>query len=111
VTDQKYILDGHTPVPVDLMTWALWFQNENRIVAKTEVRPGIVVSTVFIGIDHSFGHGKPLLFETMVFSDYGGDDEVRYSTWDEAVAGHVATVAKLEGQLSAATSEPSSDRA
>lgn len=111
MTDQKYILDGHEPVPVDLMTWARWFETADRHVARTEVRPGVMVSTVFLGIDHSFGTGKPLLFETMVFSDYGGDNEVRYATWDEAVAGHVAIVAKLEGQLSAATSEPSSDRA
>jgi hypothetical protein len=112
--DDKYILDGHMPVPVDLMTWALWFQDgeKNRRVAYTEIRPGIIVSTVFLGIDMNFwAKGPPLLFETMVRSDYGWDDEVRYSTWDEAVAGHLATVAKLEGQLSAATSGQSSDPA
>jgi len=111
MADGKYILDGHTPVPVDLMTWARWYENADRRVALTEIRPGIVVSTIFIGSDMGFGLGRPLLFETAVFDDYGGSEGDRYATWDEAVAGHVATVAKLEGQLSAATSELSSDRA
>ena len=47
-----------------------------------------VVSTVFLGLDHSFGGGPPLLFETMIFD--GGEEEhcVRYSTWQQAEEGH-----------------------
>lgn len=50
------------------------------------------VSTVFLGINHNFYGKKPILFETMIF-DYknaDGDDiySERYSTWDEAKAGH-----------------------
>ncbi len=46
------------------------------------------VSTVFLGLDHAFGGGPPMLFETMIF---GGDhDEYceRYATVEEARAGH-----------------------
>ena len=67
---------------------------ENRIVAKTDVSffgffP-LHVSTVFLMIDHSFNlGGPPKVFETMIFKEDGTDDyQQRYSTWDEAVAGH-----------------------
>lgn len=48
------------------------------------------VSTVFLVYDHGFGD-KPLLFETMIMhSEQGFLDDIiwRYSTWDEALAGH-----------------------
>lgn len=98
-----YILDGHTPKPCDLMTWARWFETAERHVAKTDVGP-YWVSTVFLGTDHRWGEGPPLLFETMVFwkkssayptrangavDDFGQE---RYSTWDEAEAGHALMV-------------------
>jgi hypothetical protein len=90
-----YILDGHTPVPVDLMTWARWFEESRteadaritRRVAGDEIGP-YFVSTVFLGVNHQYGSGPPLLFETMVFRD--GDDVLcwRYSTWAQAEEGH-----------------------
>ena len=83
----KYILDGHTPKQVkDLMEWANWFETADRVVAKTTVR-NLEVSTVFLGIDHSFGGSVPILFETMIF---GGENyQERYATWEEAEAGHI----------------------
>jgi hypothetical protein len=93
-----YILDGHTPVAEpDLMAWARWFESSDRRVALTELDNGVNVSTVFLGSDHSFGQGAPILFETMSF---GTDEEVceRYSTWDEARAGHDAIVASLTNE-------------
>ncbi len=88
-----YKLDSRTPVPTGLMDWALWYETADRHVAVTEVAPGIRVSTVFLGLDHSFGVGPPLLFETMVFNDYGDNGrQERYSTWEEAEAGHARIV-------------------
>lgn len=47
------------------------------------------ISTVFIGIDYSYSHGKlPIVFETMIFNNSHGIYQERYATWDEAVAGH-----------------------
>jgi hypothetical protein len=49
----------------------------------------VVVSTVFLGLDHSFGEGPPLLFETMVFvNDMSGRWMDRCSTWAEAERQH-----------------------
>jgi hypothetical protein len=85
-----------------LTAWAkeVWGDdNANRRVAFTVVAPGVEVSTVFLGLDHSFGDGPPVLFETMVFDDYGGGDAWRWSTWDEAVAGHEAAVSIFRAKL------------
>ncbi|WP_406122966.1 hypothetical protein OHQ89_12430 [Streptomyces canus] len=54
-----------------------------------------LVSTVWLGLDHSHTGGAPVIFETMVFGD--GDtvnDEwaCRYSREAEAEAGHAETV-------------------
>ena len=59
---------------------------------------GCVVSTVFLCVDHQFGDGPPLLFETMVFVDdhHGAVLGQRYSTWDDAFLGHRAKVRELE---------------
>ena len=68
---------------------------KTRRVAQTLVGEANV-STVFLGIDHVlFGGGPPILFETMVFGGQYDDRQWRYSTWDEAVAGHEAVVAAL----------------
>ena len=81
----KYILDGHTPVACDdLMQWGVWFENhENRRVAATE-KDGIRVSTVFLGLNHNFDEGRPILFETMLFGGEHDEFQERCSTWGEA---------------------------
>ncbi len=89
--------------PMDMMQWArLVGQDGYAVVEKTLVRGRWEVSTVWIGLDHSFGHGPPLIFETMVFDQNpGGRDEHdmrRYSTEEQARAGH-AEVVWMVGQL------------
>ena len=82
--------------PMDLMDWALRGRDDFR-VAETTLPDGKWISTVHLGIDHSFGSGPPLIFETMVFpsqGDYGELDCDRYSTEAEAKAGHAAMVEK-----------------
>ena len=85
----KYTLDGKKPIECeDLLTWAKWFETANRHVAQDE-RDGVRVSTVFLGLDHRFGvDGPPILFETMIFGGPHDQDQDRYSTWEEAEAGH-----------------------
>ncbi|MEX2492188.1 MAG: hypothetical protein WD425_10550 [Nitrospirales bacterium] len=71
-----------------------WVETADRVVSHTQVAD-IEVSTVFLGIDHQFFAGPPLLFETMVF---GGDlDQTcrRCSTWDEAEAQHEAILSEV----------------
>ena len=84
----KFILDGHEAKPANTMEWAQWFETADRNVRSTilgEAR----VSTVFLGLDHSFGDGPPLLFETMIFGGSHDEYQDRCSTWDEAEAMHI----------------------
>lgn len=95
----NYILDGHEAVVVsDILEWAQWFESADRIVDKTDVTEDCRVSTVFLGIDHQFGDGPPLLFETMIFGGPLDEEQWRYSTWDEAVVGHSKAVESAKAQ-------------
>jgi len=91
----KYKLEGHEPVPVDdLLEWGAWLQTADRHVAL-DIFGDVRVSTVFLGLDHSFGGGAPLLFETMVFGGPLDGEQERYHTWDEAEAGHKLMIEKV----------------
>lgn len=97
-TDGKYILDGKTPKPVyDLMEWSKWFSKNSRIVKQTKLLE-VKVSTVFLGMDHQFEQGgQPILFETMIFGGEHDEFQERYSTWEQAEAGHEAACKLVKG--------------
>lgn len=71
-----------------------------KIVGKTDVGD-YEVSTVWLGVDHNFGDGKPIIFETMVFAkgtkgDVSYDEWCwRYSTLEEAKDAHESIVTAL----------------
>lgn len=94
-----FVLEGHTPIPVtetDTPRWARMIEDsESRRVAKTTVGDADV-STVFLGIDYNWtGKGPPLVFETMIFGGNYDQETWRWSTWNEAEAGHTRIVAAL----------------
>lgn len=82
-----FILDGKTPVKADLETWSPWFVTANRQVAKSG-SDKVLVSTVFLGLDHAWDGGLPLLFETMIFGGEHDQYQDRCSTWEEAEEMH-----------------------
>lgn len=95
---ERYVLDGHEPIPEpDLMKWAKWFEKTDRRVASTKIADDVTVSTVFLWLNHNFGRGAPLLFETMIFGGPHADYQERYTTWDEAEAGHAKAVEAAQG--------------
>lgn len=80
--------------------WAALLEDDQyRQIASTEV-DGALVSTVWVGIDHNWGDGPPLIFETTVFwgRTPSADDEERYSSIDDALAGHWRHVQALQGR-------------
>ena len=95
-TTGKYILNGHDPTPCDdLLDWGGWMEKGDRIV-KQETVNGTWISTVFLGIDHQYGGGPPLLFETMTRRPDGTwDRQERCSTWEEAESQHAAMVQEV----------------
>jgi hypothetical protein len=90
--------------PIDPMEWSELLKDlKYRRVAETTLPDGKWVSTVWLGLDHSFMGGEPLIFETMVFNEekkrrklFGewkmmmGDEIAcqRYFTLEEAKKGH-----------------------
>lgn len=82
--------------PIDQETMSrLWADFSYKVVEQTTLPNGHFVSTVWLGIDHAFFDGPPVLFETMVFPiPTAWSDELdcrRYHTEDEAKAGHVVS--------------------
>lgn len=77
------------------------FSFEDRFDLKTEVN-GYLVSTVDLGINHNFGEGKPLYYETMIFKKDGKNIDYsdlyceRYSTEEEAKIGHKKAIEYAE---------------
>jgi hypothetical protein len=117
-----YILDDdNNVVPVaHILDWARWFEENNhrRQVGWRQIEVpgseyGVTISTVFLGIDHSFGfctHAPgehvAIVFETMVFGGELDQLTQRYSTWVQAQAGHDQVVAEVkESLLTAATTD------
>jgi hypothetical protein len=91
----RYILDGHEPVACeDLLTWGRWMEAADRHVALT-LQGDVEVSTVFLGLDHGYDDARPLLFESMLFVAGESCDRRRYSTWEEAEAGHAGLVKRV----------------
>jgi len=104
----RYILHGKIPVPCeDLLTWAHWIEENwrDRVVRQEDMGP-YWISTVFLGLDHNWGDGPPLLFETMVFRTEGKDhvsvDDApfeRTPTWELALDAHAEAMAWAKEQL------------
>lgn len=78
------------------MEHAKWrAENQGSLrVGRTQITPEVTVSTVFLGLDHGWGKGPPILFETMIFGGPLDDYQVRYSSWDDAETGHKVAVRK-----------------
>jgi hypothetical protein len=86
--------------PISLMQWShamAQYRHVGESVLRIRGR-WFRVSTVWLGLDHSFFGGRPLIFETMIFTEggmgYPGSDmyQVRYSTITEAQRGHMRAV-------------------
>jgi|SRR5215831_2419481 len=94
----NYVLDGDgQPVAEpDVIVWARWlFEHAHtdgtRIIGHhhfNQKGKRILVSTVFLGFDYGWGVGPPVLWETMIFGGPHDQRQWRYTSRDEAEAGH-----------------------
>lgn len=87
----------HSVEPCSMEEWRQLHEGPGnpRRVDRYEFDGGMV-STVFLGLDHGWGEGPPILFETMVFGGPLDQEMERYCTWDEAVAGHERWVQRVK---------------
>ena len=69
--DEKYILNekGEPVVEPDIKKWGEFFSKSDKRRVANETIDGVRISTVFLGIDHSYDGGCPLLWETMTFCE------------------------------------------
>lgn len=122
-----YSMQGE-PLSMDEFAREYYKDPKARIVQQTSCGPfGFFwVSTVLLGLDHQYGDGPPLIFETMVFPEFelrwpirreplmsvpfrlswtvglpwrhgSGFDEDRYATLAQAKGGHLDFVEKYSG--------------
>lgn len=93
-----YILDNNKCIKAvwDIIEWAKAFERDDRIVAQTNIGDSFI-SIVFLGLDHQYGAGPPLLFETLVFGGPLAGEQERYATWNEALRGHADMLHLVRG--------------
>lgn len=82
---------------ISLVEWGATYgpKSDQRFIANTILSTGRRVSTVLLGLDHNFGMGRPLIFETMVFVSNDNLEElacVRDTTEKQARITHVRLV-------------------
>lgn len=96
-----FVLDekGEPQAEADVLTWGAWMEHGDRVVARDEIAES-TISTVFLGMDHSFGVGAPILWETMVFGGPLNDSQDRCrGSREQAEAMHARMVAKVHADL------------
>jgi hypothetical protein len=93
-------------MPISMERWTQLFGQVRHVGDERLMIKGreYHVSTVWLGLDHSFGYGPPLIFETMIFPADGKFDELyqdRYTTMQQAREGHWRAKRWLYKQLGA----------
>ena len=88
-----YILKYKKPIKATIEEYSKWIsKNPKQKVVKQELINDSKVSTVFLGLDHSWENNVPILWETMIF---GGKEDMyqdRYTSYKEALVGHEKAV-------------------
>jgi hypothetical protein len=63
-----YDQDGN-PIEGGTLEWAAMFEDSrSRIIGRSKTLYGEMLSTVWLGLNHQYGDGPPLIFETMLFA-------------------------------------------
>jgi hypothetical protein len=97
---EYYDIDGN---PLTTLDWVVLLESrdmtEYGVIGNTYIGD-VRVSTIWLGLNHNFGDGPPLIFETMIFGlpdeDEVGEYQWRYSTKEAALAGHDQAVALVK---------------
>ena len=104
VNNPRNLYFDRNGTPIDMDEWGVknssWeykvvgrWASDGRIAPDDPSSEGQVsVSTVWLGINHGWGPGLPVIFETMIFGGPYDDSCMRYCTEIEAYEGHQRTV-------------------
>lgn len=89
---------------IDVERWGILHEDQDYVRIGLDVWPPlepdmplddpalVTISTVWLGHNHRFGPGPPLIFETMIFGGEFDQSQMRYSTEEQAEHGHRQTV-------------------
>lgn len=102
----RYSADGEFQVyydwngePITQEQWMSPARFGSKRVRETTLANGFWISTVYMGIDHSYMPDEPpIIYETMAFTPdgRGGFDEMRYATLEQALIGHEIMVERIK---------------
>jgi hypothetical protein len=90
---------GRDGWPMNFAVWLRCKEDDNYRVVRCDRIADMEISTVWLGRDEACFGGPPLIFETMIF---GGSFDCkcwRYSTEEEAIAGHMNAVRVVLSQV------------
>ena len=106
-----YILDNNQkPIAKPVLEAVKWIEdNLNRKkVAYDELKDlngdDVRVSTVFLGLDHAYNSGKPILWETMIFGgEHDQSYQERYTSYEQAIKGHQKAINFIKTEINGNT--------
>lgn len=102
-----YVLDGKIPVPATMFEASKFMGSRDRNLWVTElIKEEIGISTVFIGLN-TRPMGSIALFESMIFGGEFDLFQLKYVTWDEAMAGHALLKKLVRASLGKKTASES----
>ena len=101
-----YILNEfNVAVPCEnTLEWAEWMGLHHFDWHLVDTIAGLRLSTVFMGLDHSFDDGDPVLWETMLFNDDEDGEDIgqwRFTSAPDAEEFHDKKVQELKNILAA----------
>lgn len=71
-----------------------------KITQQDRINDEIRVSTVFLGFNHApLGSGTPILWETMIFGGQHSEYQERYTSHEDALAGHQRALELVKSSL------------
>jgi len=87
-----YTLDkDNKPIKSTIIKYGEWMENNPGVKSVKQEHIGdIFVSTVFLGLDHSWPKDDitPVLWETMIFGGEHDQYQDRYTSYEDALEGH-----------------------
>jgi hypothetical protein len=94
-----YVLVDRVPVlEPDFERWCAWRHNDDCRVGHDHIG-GVLISTVFLGIDHSPLRDGSRLFETVIFGGTHDKHCQQCVTWADAEAQHQQALAMVRTTL------------
>lgn len=83
----------HDRVELELPAGDMWWKIGDTTIGEVHV------STVWLGMNHRFGNGPPLIYETMVFGGALDQEQERYEAREAAAAGHERMVRLVQTEI------------